>query len=96
MDPTQFQSMVDHAASMNDRWLMIALLGLLILGGGATLWAMHRFMNSIYQTLVSELKADRDKLGVIVDRNSNIIAENNHELRAFLDYRRSSHSGRTE
>lgn len=70
MPPTQVQNWIDHASVQSDRWLMIALLVVILIGGGwlirMVLGAMMRQMTEI----VEEFKKDRDAFAGVIRENT--------------------------
>lgn len=85
--------MIDHAANRSDRWLMIALLVVILIGSGwlirMVLGAMMRQMTEI----VEEFKKDRDALAGMIRENTKAAtahAENSRtQAEALRDLARS-------
>ena len=95
MSPTEVLKSVDHAASMNDRWLFLASLLLLGLFG---VWVVryfvrqherllddHKESRECYQEslrgVVAEQSATNAKLIVCLDNNTKVLEECRDELR---------------
>src|SRR5215470_15065356 len=95
MNPADVLKSVDHAASMNDRWLFLASLALLGLFG---VWVVryfvmqherllddHKESRHCYQEslrgVVAEQSATNAKLVVCLDNNTKVLEECRDELR---------------
>ena len=95
MNPVELIKGVDHAASMNDRWLFLASLALLGLFG---VWVVryfvkqherlledHKESRECYQEslrgVVAEQSATNAKLVVCLDNNTKVLEECRDELR---------------
>jgi ABC-type nickel/cobalt efflux system permease component RcnA len=95
MNTIEVMKAVDHASSMNDRWLFIASL---VVIGSFGMWVMryfvkqherlivdHKHSRECYQTslrkVVSEQSVANAKLVVCLDNNSKILEECRDELR---------------
>ena len=84
MASTDFLRVVDHAAAMNDRWLFLAALCLLLLGCGAVIYwlvnqlqgvlASHKAARDEHQLALTQIIATQNetalKLAVCLDRNT--------------------------
>ncbi len=99
MNTADFLQAVDHAASMNDRWLFLAAFCLLLLVCGVVIyWLVQQL-----QTVISDHKALRDehhaaltqiiekqnetamKLAVCIDHNTAALNDCAFELRRFQE-----------
>ena len=99
MNSADFLNAVDHAASMNDRWLFLAAFCLLLLVCGLVIyWLVQQL-----QAVIADHKALRDehhaaltqiiekqnetslKLAVCIDRNSEALKDCAFELRRFQE-----------
>jgi hypothetical protein len=95
MNPTDVLKSVDHAATMNDRWLFLASLALLGLFG---VWVVryfvkqherllddHKESRECYQEslrgVVAEQSATNAKLVACLDNNTRVLEECRDELR---------------
>jgi len=70
MPPTQALDMIDHAARSSDRWLMIALLVFILLGG---CWLIRVVLGAMMQqmtNLVAEFTKDREELVGVIKENT--------------------------
>jgi len=101
INASEFLKAIDHAASMNDRWLFLAAFCLLLVLCGAVIYWLVRHL----QSLVTENKSASDahkaalekiintqnetalKLAVCIDRNTAAHAEVNYQLRRFQEAR---------
>ena len=98
---TEFLRVVDHAAAMNDRWLFLAVLCLLLLGCGAVIYwlvrqlqavlASHKAARDAHQVTLMQIIATQNetalKLAVCIDRNTAAMQECTDQLRRFRDRR---------
>jgi hypothetical protein len=99
MNTTEFLNAVDHAASMNDRWLFLAAFCLLLLlCGGVIFWlvqqlqaviADHRQLWNEHHAALAQIIASQNetamKLAVCLDRNTAAFQECSFELRRFQE-----------
>ena len=101
MYTTDFLKAVDHAAGMNDRWLFLAALLLLLVFCGATIYWLVRQL----QTVIAESKASQEahhnaladmvktqnemslKLAVCIDRNTAALEKCTFELQRIQEKR---------
>jgi hypothetical protein len=104
---TEVLRAVDHAAAMNDRWLFLAALCLLLVGCGAVIYwlvrqlqavlASHKAVREAQQIAFTQIIATQNetalKLAVCIDRNTEALSECAFELRRFQENgaRRTSH-----
>jgi hypothetical protein len=91
----EFLRVVDHAAAMNDRWLFLAALCLLLLGCGAVIYwlvrqlqgvlASHKAARDVHQVTLTQIIATQNetalKLAVCLDRNTAALEDCTLELR---------------
>ncbi len=102
VNTSDFIRAVDHAASMNDRWLFIAAFCLLLLVCGLVIYWLVKHL----QALIADHKASGDahrqalekiietqnetalKLAVCLDRNTAALQDCSFELRRFHEQRR--------
>lgn len=99
MTPNEFIQAVDHAASMNDRWLFLAAFCLLLIGGGVVIYwlvrqlqgviADHKELRAEHHAALTEIIATQNdtalKLAVCLDRNTSALQECAFELRRFQE-----------
>jgi hypothetical protein len=99
MTPNEFIQAVDHAASMNDRWLFLAAFCLLlVLCGAVIFWLVrqlqgvisdHKELRSEHHAALAEIIATQNetalKLAVCLDRNTSALQECAFELRRFQE-----------
>lgn len=92
---SEFLRVVDHAAAMNDRWLFLAVLCLLLLGCGAVIYwlvrqlqavlASHKAARDAHQVTLTQIIATQNetalKLAVCLDRNTAALEDCTLELR---------------
>ena len=95
VNTTEFLRVVDHAAAMNDRWLFLAALCLLLLGCGAVIYwlvrqlqgvlAGHKCARDAHQLALTQIIATQNetslKLAVCIDRNTAALEDCTFELR---------------
>ena len=95
VNTTDFLRVVDHAAAMNDRWLFLAALCLLLLGCGAVIYwlvrqlqavlAGHKSARDAHQLALTQIIATQNetslKLAVCLDRNTAAMEDCTIELR---------------
>lgn len=96
---SEFLRVVDHAAAMNDRWLFLAALCLLLLGCGAVIYwlvrqlqsvlAGHKQARDIHQAALTQIIATQNdtalKLAVCIDRNTAALDHSTFELRRIRE-----------
>ena len=86
---TQYQDLIDHASRQSDRWLMIVLLVVILVGGAwlirMVLGAMMKQMSGI----VDELKKDRIEAEKQRDKLADVITDNTAALTAHTECTRS-------
>ena len=99
MTPNEFLKAVDHAASMNDRWLFLAAFCLLLLGGGIVIYwlvrqlqvvlADHKELRESHHAALAQIIEKQSetslKLAVCIDHNTAALNECAFELRRFQD-----------
>ena len=99
MNTTEFLKAVDHAASMNDRWLFLAAFCLLLLGCGVVIYwlvrqlqiviADHKELRQAHHSALAQIIEKQNetslKLAVCIDRNSEALRECAFELRRFQE-----------
>lgn len=99
MTPDDFLKAVDHAASMNDRWLFLAAFCLLLLGAAVVVYwlvrqlqgviADHKELRNEHHAALAEIIATQNetalKLAVCLDRNTSALQECAFELRRFQE-----------
>jgi len=99
MNTTDFLKAVDHAASMNDRWLFLAAFCLLLAVCGVVIYWLvkqlqaviedHRQLRNEHHAALSQIIASQNetamKLAVCLDRNSAALQECAFELRRFQE-----------
>ena len=99
MNSETFLHTVDHAAAMNDRWLFLAALCLLLLGCGTVIYwlvkqlqmvlASHKAARDAHQVTLTAIIATQNetslKLAVCIDRNTAAMNECTSELRHFRE-----------
>jgi len=99
MNTSDFLKAVDHAASMNDRWLFLAAFCLLLLVCGVVIYWLvkqlqaviedHRQLRNEHHAALSQIIASQNetamKLAVCLDRNSAALQECAFELRRFQE-----------
>ena len=92
---TEFLRVVDHAAAMNDRWLFLAVLCLLLLGCGAVIYwlvrqlqgvlAGHKAVREAHQVALTQIIATQNetalKLAICIERNTAALEDCTIELR---------------
>src|SRR5215471_382015 len=97
----EFLKAVDHAASMNDRWLFLAAFCLLlVLCGGVVYWlvkhlqevmAAHKVSREAHHSALERVINTQNetalKLAVCIDRNSAVLADCKFELRRLKEER---------
>lgn len=95
MNTSELIRVVDHAAAMDDRWLFLAVLCLLLLGCGAVIYwlvrqlqavlASHKAARDAHQVTLTQIIATQNetslKLAVCLDRNTAALEDCTHELR---------------
>ncbi len=95
VNSTDFLRVVDHAAVMNDRWLFLAVLCLLLLGCGAVIYwlvrqlqgvlAGHKDGREAHQVALTQIIATQNetalKLAVCIDRNTAALDDCTLQLR---------------
>jgi hypothetical protein len=98
---SEFLRVVDHAAAMNDRWLFLAVLCLLLLGCGAVIYwlvkqlqavlASHKTSREAHQVALTQIVATQNetalKLAVCLDRNTAALEDCTLELRRTRETR---------
>ena len=96
----EFLRVVDHAAAMNDRWLFLAALCLLLLGCGAVIYwlvkqlqtvlAGHKDARDAHQAALTQIVGTQNdtalKLAVCIDRNTAALDDCNLELRRIRSH----------
>jgi cell division protein FtsL len=92
MPPTQVQDMIDHAARQSDRWLMILLLVVILVGGVWLIRMVFGAMARQITAIVDELKADRKNAEKDRDRLETVIEENTAALTAHVECSRNQSS----
>ena len=99
VNTTEFLRVVDHAAAMNDRWLFLAALCLLLLGCGVVIYwlvnqlqavlAGHKAARDAHQVALTQIIATQNetalKLAVCIDRNTMALEDCTLELRRIRD-----------
>ena len=99
MNATDFIQAVDHAAGMNDRWLLLAAFCLLLLLCGLVIYwlvrqlqaviADHKELRNEHHAALAQIIAAQNetamKLAVCIDRNSEALRECAFELRRFQE-----------
>ena len=99
MNTTEFLKAVDHAASMNDRWLFLAAFCLLLLVCGIVIsWlvkqlqaviADHKQLRNEHHAALAQIISSQNettlKLVVCLDRNTAALQECSFELRRFQE-----------
>ena len=99
MTPNEFLKAVDHAASMNDRWLFLAAFCLLLLGCGVVIYwlvrqlqiviADHKELRQAHHSALAQIIEKQNetslKLAICIDRNSEALRECAFELRRFQE-----------
>lgn len=99
MNTTEFLNTVDHAASMNDRWLFLAAFCLLLLLCGVVIYWLVRQLQSIIsdhrdlrrehhnalEQIITNQNETTLKLVVCLDRNTAALQECAFELRRFQE-----------
>jgi type VI protein secretion system component VasK len=99
MNTADFLNAVDHAASMNDRWLFLAAFCLLLLVCGTVIhWlvkqlqaviADHKQLRNEHHAALAQIIASQNettlKLVVCLDRNTAALQECSFELRRFQE-----------
>ena len=99
VNTSEFLRVVDHAAAMNDRWLFLAALCLLLLGCGAVIYwlvrqlqavlAGHKTARDAHQVALTQIIATQNetslKLAVCLDRNTAALEECTIELRRIRE-----------
>ena len=101
MNTTEFLKAVDHAASMNDRWLFLAaFLLLLVLCGAVIYWLVkqlqavivdHKASQEAHQSALAEMVKTQNELGlklaVCIDRNTAALDKCTFELQRIQEQR---------
>ena len=96
---SDFLRVVDHAATMNDRWLFLAAFCLLLLGCGAVIYwlvrqlqsvlASHKTARDAHQSALTQIIATQNetalKLAVCIDRNTAAMEDCTLELRRIRE-----------
>ena len=96
---SDFLRVVDHAATMNDRWLFLAAFCLLLLGCGAVIYWLVRQLQSVlaghkaardaHQSALTQIIATQNetalKLAVCIDRNTAAMEDCTFELRRIRE-----------
>lgn len=99
VNTAEFLRVVDHAAAMNDRWLFLAVLCLLLLGCGAVIYwlvrqlqavlASHKTARDAHQVTLTQIIATQNetalKLAVCLDRNTAALQDCTMELRRIRE-----------
>ena len=99
MNPNDLIQAVDHAASMNDRWLFLAAFLLLLLGGGIVIYwlvrqlqgvlASHEALRESHHAALAQIIEKQNemslKLAVCIDHNTAALNECAFELRRFQE-----------
>ena len=99
VNTSEFLRVVDHAAAMNDRWLFLAALCLLLLGCGAVIYWLvkqlqgvltaHKAARDAHQVALTQIIATQNetalKLAVCIDRNTVALEECTIELRRIRE-----------
>lgn len=89
MPPTQIQDIVDHAARQSDRWLMMALLAVILLGGAWLIRMVFGAMMKQMSTIVDELKIDRKEAEKQRDNLARVLDDNTEALSAHTECSRN-------
>ncbi len=99
MNTSDLVKIVDHAAGMNDRWLILAAFCLLLVGCGAVIYwlvkqlqsiiADHRRLREAHHEALAQIIEKQNetalKLAVCIDRNTVALQECAFELRRFQE-----------
>ena len=99
VNTAEFLRVVDQAAAMNDRWLFLAVLCLLLLGCGAVIYwlvrqlqavlASHKTARDAHQVTLTQIIATQNetalKLAVCLDRNTAALHDCTMELRRIRE-----------
>ena len=99
MNANELLRAVDHAASMNDRWLFLAAFLLLLLGGGIVIYwlvrqlqallADHKHLSEAHHQAMADIIRNQSetalKLAVCIDHNTAALNECAFELRRFQE-----------
>jgi len=99
MNTPEFLKAVDHAASMNDRWLFLAAFCLLLIGGGLVIYWLvrqlqavisdHKDLREEYHIALAQIIEKQSetslKLAVCIDHNTAALNECAFELRRFQE-----------
>ena len=100
VNTSEFLRVVDHAAAMNDRWLFLAALCLLLLGCGAVIYwlvrqlqavlAGHKSARDAHQLALTQIIATQNetslKLAVCLDRNTAALEDCTIEIRRIREH----------
>jgi hypothetical protein len=103
MNTADFLKAVDHAASMNDRWLFLAAFCLLLLGCGVVIYwlvkqlqaviADHKELRNEHHVALTEIISTQNetalKLAVCIDRNTAALQEVSTEIRFCRERQRA-------
>ena len=99
MNTTEFLRAVDHAATMNDRWLFLAAFCLLLAVCAVVIYwlvkqlqaviADHKQLRNEHHAALSQIIATQNettlKLAVCIERNTQALQECAFELRRFQE-----------
>jgi hypothetical protein len=99
MNTSEFLKTVDHAASMNDRWLFLAAFSLLLLLCGVIIHGLVKHLQAVIADHKSSRDAHQDalekiittqnetalKLAVCIERNTAALQDCRFELRRFQE-----------
>ena len=100
MNTSELIRVVDHAAAMDDRWLFLAVLCLLLLGCGAVIYwlvrqlqavlASHKQAREAHQLVLTQIIATQNetalKLAVCIDRNTAALEDCTIEMRRIREH----------
>lgn len=89
MPTTQYQDMIDHAARQSDRWLMIVLLVVILVGGAWLIRMIFGAMMKQMSGIVDELKKDRIEAEKQRDKLAEVITDNTTALTAHTECSRN-------
>jgi hypothetical protein len=99
MNANEFLKAVDHAASMNDRWLFLAAFCLLLVLCGVVIYWLVKHLQSVMadhkvsreahhvalEKVVNTQNETTLKLAVCIDRNTAVLTDCSFELRRFQE-----------